>query len=176
MLVGHIAGVNGLAVLAHAADAGNGARGGVRPLELDQLGGHDAAHAAVRVAQELVQKLAGLRGGLAEHPACDAGGQLLQNVHRVVHEQLLHDLAQLAVTGRLHDGAAKLRRQQGEPLRRQLLGQSPERQHRLLHRQRLQKLRQIHFIFFAQKLPQLPELLLLQQLAAQGPNLLLHGF
>ena len=127
---------------------------------------HDAAHGVFRIVEVLVDKPAGVRPGVFQHPLDHVGRQLLQHVHRIVHIQLLHDGRQLLICGGLDDNLLSLRRKVGKHLRRQLLGQCTEGHHGLLLRQLRDALRNIHLILLRQHGPEgmvIPALQQIQQ-------------
>ena len=163
-------------MLSESADMGDGLGNRHVPLQVGKFGGHDAAHRVLRVVEELVDKLPGVRPGGLEHPLHHAGGQLLQQVHCVVHPQLLHNGGQLLVGGRLDQGLLVLRRQVGKHLRRQLLGQGPEDRQHLRPVQLIQQLRQVGGVGLGQCVPQGAHIPALQQLPQrlQG-QILFHG-
>lgn len=158
-----------------AADPADGLGRGHGPFQVDEFRGHDAAHRLLRIFEELVDEPAGLGPGVFQHPLDHAGGQLLQQIHRVVHGQLLQDAGQLPVGEGDDDHLLGVRGEIGKDLRRLLLGQRAEGQRALFLGQALQKIGQIHRVLLRQNGRELTVALVPDQLqAALQTFLVLH--
>ena len=162
--VGDEADVDGLLILADAADAGDGLLHAHVLFQVHELGSHDAAGGVLRIAEILVDEAAGL-GSCGAHDALDhIGGQLFHDIHRVVHVQLLDDPGQLLVGDGVDDALLFRGLQIGEDLRRRLLGQQPEHHGHAVVVDLGEEFRHVELVHFLQTLLQGLPILLLQQL------------
>ena len=167
-VLGDIAGVDGLLVDAHAADAGKGLLHRGVWMEKDELRGHDGAGGVLGIVQQLVDLAAGGGVGVAQDPGDHVGRHVLDDVHRVIQVQLVQHLPQLPVA----EGPDQLLLvlgvlQVGEHLRRRVLGQQAEDQDLLLHVQLVQELGDVHLVHLGQQLLHAAELPLFHQLQQQ---------
>ena len=133
LLLGHIAGVDGLLVDARAPDAPDGLADRHRGSERDVLRGHDRAGGVLRVLQDLVDLPAHLRVGLREDALHHVGGHLLDKVGCIVDVELVDDLAQLRIGEAADQELLPLGIELGERLGRRILGkQAEEERHAVL--------------------------------------------
>ena len=161
----HIAGVHRLLVHAGGADGGDGLSSGHVRIQGHVLHRHNAAGAVLGIAQQVVDRPAGLRVRLAEDAVDHRGGHILNEVRRVVGGQLIHHGLQLRVREPADQALLAVRVHLHEHLRRPLLAQEPEEDGNLILRYLLQQLRQIRRLHCRQHIPQSGVLLLLFQCA-----------
>ena len=164
-VLGDIAGVDGLLVHAHLADAGEGLLHRGVGVEIDVLRGHNGPGGVFGVVQQLVDLAAGGGVGVPQDSGDQVGGHILDQVHRVVQIQLVQNLPQLLVAEGVDEALLVVGVLQfGKHLRRYLLGQQTEHQDRLLRPQPIQKFGDVHLVHIDQQLPQPAELPGLDQL------------
>ena len=116
----------GLLIHPGGADAVDGVPHGHGGPQGHILRGHDGTGGVFRVAQQIVDLLAGVGVCLGKDTLYHIGGHLLHQVHRVVHIELLDDVVQLRVGKAPDQQLLQLRVQLGKGLRRLLLGQQAE--------------------------------------------------
>ena len=121
-----IADVDGLLVLADAADAGDGLADGHVFLQVDVLRRHDAAGGIFGVLEVFVDERARLGVGRAHDALDDVRGQLLHHVDRVVDAQVFNDVAELGVGDGVDDGLLLLDLQIRKHVGRDLLREQTE--------------------------------------------------
>ena len=127
-LVDHIAGVDRFLIDAGALDALGRLLHGHLRAEGDELRCHDAAGAVLGIAQDLVDHPAHVGVGLPENALYDVRGHLLDEIDRVVHIQLVHDLFELGVRKAADEQLLLLGLHFDECFRRQLLRQQPKKE------------------------------------------------
>ena len=164
-VLGDVAGVDGLLVDAGAADPGDGLGDGHLGPEGDILRGHDGAGGVLGVAQDLVDGLAHLGVGLAQDAADHGGGHLLDDVHGVVHEELVQDLLQLGIREAPDQQLLGLLVHLHEGVRRQLLGEQTVEQGEAVLLQLVKNGGNVRRVHGDQDLPEGGVFLLRQQLA-----------
>ena len=175
VFVHHIAGVEGLGLLALLADGGERLAHRHLPAQTDILEGHQTAGRILRIVQQLVQALAGLRRGLFQHPLDHAGGHILQQVGRVVQAHLLNGANQLHVGEFIHQLVPGLVRHIGEHLGGHLFFQQAEHHQTVVFIQFFQQLGQVGGLHILGDLPQLDILLFDQQLEQAALGQLIGG-
>ena len=121
--IGDIADIDGFLVNAGAPDTLERVGHGHVPLQVHKLGGHDRPGGVLRVLENLVDAAAGLRVGMTEDAFDHAGRHFLDQIHRIIHVQLVQHFLQLCVGKGLDEQLLLLRLHFHEDLRRQFLGQ-----------------------------------------------------
>ena len=160
----HIAGVDGLGVLALLTDGLKGLADGHILPQTDVLGGHQAAGRALGVVQELVQALTGLAGGFFQNPLDHAGGHILQQVGGVVQAHLLDGGDELHIREGFHQVGLGVLGHIGECLGGHLFFQEAEHHQAVVLVQLFQQLGQVGGLFVLGDLPEFDVLLFHQQL------------
>ena len=118
--------VDGLLVDRRLADAVEGLLHRHRGQKADELNRHDGAGAVFGVLQKLVDVGTRLAVALGEETFHDARGHLFDEVHRIVEEELIHDLFDLSVGERLQKLFLRIAVDLDEHLGRKILGQDAE--------------------------------------------------
>ena len=162
-MVGHIAGINLLGLLAALPDPVNGLEHGHVLMEVQKLRRHNAAGGILRVFEKLIDERSGLRLGIFQHALDHHGRHFLQHIYRIVHEQILDDGAQLLVGDGGDDVLLGLRLQLGKYVAGLILGQGPKAGDLLQRRQLLHEFGHVHLVGVCNDLVELCKLLMLQQ-------------
>ena len=118
--------IYGFIVDAAGADPVNRLRGRQAVVQLHHLNGHNAAGRIVGILQKAVNQLARFRVGIRKHAGNDVCGNLLQEIDRVVKEQVVQQAGQLVIRNRPHDVGLTVGVKVGEYIRRDILWKNPE--------------------------------------------------
>ena len=160
----HIAGVDGLGILALLADGGKGLFHRHIHAQTHIFRGHQAAGRAFRVVQQLVQALAGLPGGFFQHPLDHACGHIFQQVGGIVQAHLLDGAHQLHVRESVHQIVPGFVGHIGKGFGGNFLFQQAEYHQTVVLVQLFQQLGKVGGLLFLSHLAQLDVLLFDQQL------------
>ena len=163
-MVGHIAGINLLGLLAALPDPVNGLEHGHVLMEVQKLRRHNAAGGILWVFEELIDELSGVGLGIFQHTLDHHCRHFLQHIYRIIHKQILDDGAQLLVGDGGDDVLLGFRLQLRKNVACLVLGQGPEAGNLLQRRQLLHEFRHVHLIGVRNDLMELCKLFGFQQL------------
>ena len=163
-MIGHIAGIDLLGFLTPFPDAVNGLCHRHILMEIQKFRRHNAARGILRIFEELVDELSGLRLGVFEHPLYHHSRHFLQHIYRIIHKQILNDGPQFLIGNGRNDILLGLRLQLRKDVAGLILWQGAEAGDLLKRRQLLHKFRHIHFIGIGDHFMELCKLFCFQQL------------
>ena len=136
--VRNVAVVDGFLVKAVLADGRHGLRHRPVGAQLHQFGGHHAAGGVLGVFEQFVDHAAGRGVCLRQNTLDDVGGHFLDQIRRIIDEQVVHNGLQLLISQAVDKVLLGLGGKLGENLRRQVLGTQAEQHGELLGREVLE--------------------------------------
>ena len=164
LVVHDVAGVDRFLVHAVLPDVSKRVLHGHGLPEADILGGHDGAGRILRILQEFIDLGTGLRCRVLQDTLHDVRRQLLDHIDGIIDRKIFDDVRQLFIGDAADDMLLLVQFQAGEDVRRKLLREHSEHDHRLFRIQLLDKCGDVDLIHLGKLLPERPELSLVHQL------------
>ena len=163
LLVHNITDINRLGIQSDLADAVNRIADGHVLFEVDILDRHDTSCRILRIPQQMVDILSGLRLRVLEDLLDDVGRHLLQKVRSIVRHQVIDDAGCFLIGQRLDDVLLHFDLKVCEYVRRNPLGQDPEYSQGLLIFHLVHDRRDVRHVHVRDFLAELGVLFLLQK-------------